>query len=242
MIKNKIHIFIQIATLAVCSACSTSWDDEYGSRDFEAMVSSSSSLTVDKSSLTFNGDASSQQLAIKCEGYWQAASTANWLQLGQTKGKGNATLSVKVSANNLTSQARQATITISNGLENQVVGVSQDGVPVPTFSNIAISNVTKNSAVCTFSFVSTILNVTEYGICYSSTAANPTTDNADVLQQSGGGKEGTASFTISSLNSKTTYHLRAYVFTSMGTTYSDVLDFTTQTSAPKEDDNGTPEV
>ena len=48
-------------------------------------------------------------------------------------------------------------------------------------------------------------------------------------------------FALTGLNSKTTYHLRAFITTALGTHYSEVVEFTTLASVPNEGDNGTPQ-
>ena len=324
MNKKHLHLFIYIAVLGACTACSTTWDEQFADMPFEATVDAS--LTVATERLEFPDEAATQQIDIAATGYWTATTSAGWLQLGMTHGKGNASLSVTAEANKSTTQSRTATITISNGTASYTVSVSQStmtemlkivdtstlehnylggsnevavesnvawsvnsnaswltvsknedgtgfkvevgqnisinareavvtvrgvglnstvsviqhGVVSPTLSKVSALNITKHSATCRFSYSSEDLDVTEYGICYSNTAANPDKSNAKTVQQSGNGHSGNPSFDISDLKSKTTYYVRAYIVTPLGLLYGETIEFTTLVSAPEESDNGTP--
>jgi hypothetical protein len=66
--------------------------------------------------------------------------------------------------------------------------------------------------------------VTEYGICYS-TSAGPTTANTKVISGLG---TGVFTSNLSGLTQSTTYYLRAYAINSYGTNYGDEISFTTQ--------------
>lgn len=325
MNKKYLHIFIFIAALGACTACSSSWEDQFDDTPFEATVDAS--LTVGTEKLEFTDEASTQNIDIAAKGYWTATTSAGWLQLGMTSGKGNASLSVTTEANKSTTQLRTATITISNGTATYTVSVSQAtmtemlkivdstplahnyqggsnevavesnvawsvssnaswlavsknetgtgfrvevgqnisintreavitvrgvgmsstlsvtqyGVVPPTLSEISTSNIAKHSATCRFTYNSEDLDVTEYGICYSNTATTPDKSNAKTMKLSEGGHSGNPSFDISDLKSKTTYYVRAYIVTVIGTQYGETTQFTTPASAPNEDDNGTPQ-
>ena len=114
-------------------------------------------------------------------------------------------------------------------------------VSQPTVSAINIEDLTKHTANLSFSFASADVDVTEYGVCYSSSSNAPTIHNATVLNQQGGGRGANPSFAVSGLTSKTTYYVRAYVVSALGTLYGETMQFTTPPSAPNEGDNGTPQ-
>ena len=107
-------------------------------------------------------------------------------------------------------------------------------------SAVSVADLTKHTAVLGFSFSSSDADITEYGICYSSSNTTPTINNATIMSEQGGGRGGNPSFSVSGLVSKTTYYVRAYVVSMMGTQYGETIQFTTPTSAPNEGDNGTP--
>lgn len=244
MEKKKISAVLSLVltlgmTSLLTASCSSAWDDKYADIPFEAMAASS--ISVDQESLEFPESGSSQSLGISVSGYWTATTSASWLSLSANHGKGNATITVEAEANLSNTQARTATITLGNGMETRQVSVSQQGASLPEVSTVSVSNVTKHSAVCYFTFSSALLDVTEYGVCYNSSGQTPTTSNSTVQRGQGGGKGGNPTFNLEGLKSKTTYQVRAYVVTSMGTLYSETAQFTTLVSAPNQDDNKTPQ-
>ena len=299
MNKKPLYLFIYIAALSACVACSSSWDEQFADTPFEATVGSS--LAVGTEKLEFSNEASTQQIDITAVGAWTATASANWLHLGVTHGKGNASLSVSADANKSTTQSRNASITVSNGLVNRTVSVTQEhlteilqigqnelsfsfqggsehidvesnvdwtvssnaswlavsrnqdgngfsvtaqqnistnsrqatvtvkgvalshsiavsqgGAHVPNVAALNVSGITKHTADCKMEASSSDLDITEYGICYSSSASTPTVDNANVLKQDGGGKSISRVFSLTGLTSKTTYYVRPYVITSLG--------------------------
>jgi len=99
---------------------------------------------------------------------------------------------------------------------------------IPILQGINISNITLSSADAQ----STILSdggvtLTGVGFCYSTTNPNPTTSDTTIGGSSFGGNL-TASLT--GLNSLTTYYIRAYAINSVGTGYSTITSFTTNTN------------
>lgn len=113
-------------------------------------------------------------------------------------------------------------------------------IPQPSVSEVSVGDITKHSATLSFAFSSASVDVTEYGVCYSS-SSNAPTKNDNALVQQGGGRGGNPSFEVSGLASKTTYYVRAFVVSVLGTQYGEAIEFTTQISAPNEGDNGTPQ-
>ena len=72
--------------------------------------------------------------------------------------------------------------------------------------------------------------VIERGFVYS-TSENPTIENADKVESGRG--LGTYSATLRGLESRTTYHFKAYATNSQGTSYGEELTFTTESEASK---------
>lgn len=239
MKRKNIHLFIFIAVVNLFTACSTSWDEQYDDTPFEVMPSAS--INLSSTVLEFSEKASEQQITISTPTYWTARTSAGWLHISSTMGKGNTTLSVTVDSNIGSTQSRSAVITINNGIENHNINVNQIGVVQPSVSAVQVAGITKHSATLSFSYSSTNVAISEYGICYSSTANAPNIENATTITRQGGGMDGNPSFDVSALASKTTYYARAYIVSSLGTQYGETIQFTTQISAPNEDDNGTPQ-
>lgn len=95
----------------------------------------------------------------------------------------------------------------------------------PVVITSAVSEVLAGSAVCGGNVLSDGgLAVTARGICYSSTNPIPTMDDDVTIDGTGMGEFTT---TILGLNSVTTYYIRAYATNALGTTYGEVISFTT---------------
>jgi hypothetical protein len=90
----------------------------------------------------------------------------------------------------------------------------------------AISNITSTSVVAGGNITSDGgLEVTERGVVYSSTNANPSTADNKVADASGG--LGSYSITLAGLSPATVYYVRAYAVNSGGITYSNSIKFIT---------------
>lgn len=99
---------------------------------------------------------------------------------------------------------------------------------IPTLQGINISNITLSSADAQSTIISDGgTTLTGLGFCYSTTNPNPTTSDTTIGGTSFGGNL-TASLT--GLSSPTTYYIRAYATNSVGTGYSSVTSFTTNTN------------
>ncbi len=107
------------------------------------------------------------------------------------------------------------------------VNLKQGGSTGPTVTTTTASFITSATATSGGSVSSGGggNNVTERGICYS-TSPNPTTSNFKVISGSGSG-----SFTavLLNLSGNTTYYVRAYAVKNSGTTYGNQVVFTTLT-------------
>jgi zinc-dependent metalloproteinase lipoprotein len=85
-------------------------------------------LAVDSESFVWNSDVRLQTIQVKANGKWGARSDVYWCAPIKKSGEGNMELPIWVSPN-LTKEARQGTITITQGNEQRVIHVSQ-----PAFS------------------------------------------------------------------------------------------------------------
>ena len=104
------------------------------------------------------------------------------------------------------------TFTTANGLP--AVSTSTSATSMAT-SITAGGNVTADGG----------FNVTERGICYSSTTSVPTIENEKAVMGTG---VGVFNETIKGLSASTTYYLRAYATNENGTVYGDIINATTQ--------------
>ncbi|MDJ1472371.1 hypothetical protein [Xanthocytophaga flava] len=105
----------------------------------------------------------------------------------------------------------------------------------PTVQTVTIHSISYNSASVLGNLTSSgTAPVTEYGIVYSATNANPTT--ADSKQVTASAQPGSFPFgftgNLSRLVPNTTYAVRAYATSSVGTSYGAVQRFTTLVATP----------
>ena len=110
-------------------------------------------------------------------------------------------------------------------------GCQKSQVPnvLPTIAIFDVTNISSSSAISGGAVTASGgAKVTAYGICYSLTP-EPTTS---AIKTSDGNGIGNFSSNLSGLNPLTTYYVRAYAISSVGTAYSNQLKFNTLPLAP----------
>ena len=121
---RKVSYFAILIILYVAQiSCSTNWDEKYDEFPFETCENTS--LSVSSDTLYFPSEASSRQLAITADSYWSAIPSANWIQLSESRAKGNSTLTISVSENKNAIEQRKGSVKINNGIETVTVYVEQ---------------------------------------------------------------------------------------------------------------------
>ena len=189
-------------------------------------------LNVNKSNMDFTYKGGSSSVSVSSNIDWTASSDAKWCTLSIFA----TGITVNVQANNNYSP-RTATITVSSGGVSTPIKVSQSAPKEPTLGDITMSDVTKTTANCSFTFNSSDLSVIRCGVTYGLTENSLTND----IYASYSSYSGTASLNLSGLTQNTTYYVQPYVVTSAGTTYGNVAQFTTlDIISPNENDNPTP--
>lgn len=233
---RKIPLYLlYICVISTAVTCSSAWDDKYGETAFGAVTSIS--LSAGTAELSYESQGGANEVPVAANVPWTVSSGAAWL----TVNRNDAGTSFSVICQpNMSLNERQATLTVSGVGLSHAIAVSQRGVTAPIVGTPSVGAVEKHSANCQFSFTSADLDATACGVCYSPTASEPTTDNA-TLRQDNSGRSGQVAFALTGLDSKTTYHLRAFITTALGTHYSEPVEFTTLASVPNEGDNGTPQ-
>jgi len=193
-------------------------------------------LTVSPQTLEYSYKAEEKTVAITSNAAWTASSDQVWCTVDKTSGNGNVNITIKVNQNN-SPDKRTANVKITSGSKTETVAVTQNGGTLPTVSNLNISDITAYEASCTFDATSDEA-ITECGICYSTSNETPTVNDTKVASSSAASSTA-KSVKLTNLTKKTTYYVRAYATSAIGTSYSDVKTFTTK-GAPEEDDNGKP--
>lgn len=194
-------------------------------------------LYVTVASLTSSFSGESGTVDVQANVTWTVSSNANWLTVKKNDG---GTAFTWTANPNISTQPRQAVITVKGVSLQHAIAVAQTAVRAPTIAALTVSGITKHSADCSLQATSSDIDITEYGIYYSASAQSPGQGNAQTLKADGGGRSVRQVFQLKDLKSKTTYYVRPYVVTSLGRQYGDTTTFTTPVSAPNEDDNGTP--
>ena len=110
---------------------------------------------------------------------------------------------------------------------NQKTFTTRDGIP--TLTTDSVMDITGATATCGGDITDNGgLNVTARGVCWS-TSPNPTI--ADPHTTNGSGL-GSFSSSVTGLNVSTTYYVRAYATTAVGTAYGEEKNFTTRNGIP----------
>lgn len=194
-------------------------------------------LRVASTALPYTFEGGIHTVGVSSNVAWSVSSNAAWLKVAKN---GEESLFTATAEPNISSNSRQAVITVKGTLLSLTIDVSQTGVQAPKVHKLNVTNITKHEADCHFNAYSNDIDITEFGICYSSLAQTPSQANADVTKQEGGGRNVAHVFGLKGLKSKTTYYVRPYIVTALGTLYGDTSQFTTPASVPGEDDNETP--
>lgn len=124
------------------------------------------------------------------------------------------------------------TVTTNNGSAELVVkAFSADGnPPVVSISQISEIKITPYSAFCEgYMQNDRGGDILDCGFCFS-TSSNPTLDDSVVRL---GSYRGRFTHTLTGLQSATTYHVRAFATSNMGTGYSSEVTFTTDSGLPE---------
>lgn len=121
-----------------------------------------------------------------------------------------------------------ATNSVGTAYGNQVVSTTMSALP--TITTIAVTNITTTTAT-SGGFISFEGGspVTSRGVCFSSINENPTITNSIIPNGNGPSSFACA---ITGLSRGGKYYIRAYATNSMGTSYGNVLSFTTLADKP----------
>ena len=201
----------------------------------------STNLTASATSLAYEAVGGQQTLRLEGTASWTATASATWLTMDKISGQGTYDLLISCEANTQQS-AREATITISYGALSKrqtiTVTVSQQAAVLPVLTMPASVTIGRDQMTVS-STVTSPFAVTERGFVWSATNSTPTKSDHSISVTAA-----TAAFegTISGLDSGTTYYVRAYATSAVGTSYSEVLTIATSGGKPGENDNPIPNI
>ena len=164
-------------------------------------------LTLSESSLGFDYNGGTSYVYVESNGSWSATSDADWCVLSTTTSR----ITVKASSN-ISYTSRTATITVKGSTASSTLKVNQAAPKEPTIGELIVTNITKTSADCQFTYSSADLYLQRRGICYSTSSQKPTTSN-ECLDYYTSIKSGTASFSLTGLSQNTTYYGNYYLVT-----------------------------
>ena len=157
---------------------------------------------------------------------WSTSANPTTSNSKTNDGTGNATFSSSItslSVNTTYYVRAYATSATGTGYGNQLTFTTLPP-EVATFATTTSSAITGYSATISSNITSNNgANVTERGICYS-TSIGPTTSNSKLTNGTG---TGIYDISITGLLASTTYYVRSYAINSAGTGYGDEISFTT---------------
>lgn len=194
-------------------------------------------LTVSPQTLEFEYKEEEKTVALTTNTTWNVSSDQSWCTVSKSSGNNNENITVKASQNN-SPDKRTANVKITAGGKTETVTVTQNGGTLPVVNSLSVTDITAYEAICTFDATSDE-TITECGIFYSTSNQTPTISDSKAVSSSAA-SSASKSVKLSNLTKKTTYYVRAYAISAIGTSYSDVKTFTTKSGTPEEGDNGKP--
>ena len=243
---------IQLLFVAILGLLATSCQNKIEEDSmFEAAVPE---LEVSPKFLQFSIGEQTKTIQIKSSAYWKVkmpSGADDFIRLSANHGNGTESVNVQVINDNKTGQLRSSTFTITDGVNEIVVEVSQESLTIkdPKVKIDTVYDVTQTTAMCSFSFESPDLLVKKCGLCYSDTNDEPSIENSysfDVSFKNNINDNSigiTDPILLSGLKPNKKYYVRGYVITEHDSIpkYSNSKDFNTLSErAPGRDDNPIP--
>lgn len=172
---------------------------------------------------------------------WRVVADADWLTIDNSTLQGKGAGAIKVAWKETTElRERQAHVTIKRLYSDEVIEtctVIQQAGSTPVVSAPTVS---AHKTYATISCKATAeMAITDYGIEFypKANAGAKTTIKGSSINP-----DGSYAIEVTELTSMTTYCVRAFATNNVGTTYSELIEFTTTGSKPAEDDNPIPEL
>lgn len=198
-----------------------------------------SGMTDNKLTIPSASEGMTYKITVTSNTHWTILGIPTWLTVSPAEGSYDGEVTISATPNETKDVLRATLVFKGDGGKAVEVQVSQEAAEPPVVTDVSISEVSKDGATITFSY-SSMAPVTEYGICYSTTNTDPTKDDSPAKSQTASAKQGTATVQLTELKAGTTYYIRAYAVSAVGTQYSNAISFTTEDDWPGNDDNVPP--
>lgn len=221
----------------------------YGSdKKTVTITQAAAKITLSAQELSLGAKNASGDIKVTSNTTWSVETNDEWIHIsdGSKNGTENGTISLTLD-DNKSLTARQGTVIVNFGSEGkQTIQIAQSAADATVFGKAQVSDITRHEASVACSF-SSMFDVEEYGVVYSTANANPTIneDDRSVLTVKVGTaptSQGNIATQMSNLKSAATYYLRFYTRGPLGTEYSPVTTFKTEGQTPDEGDHNTPEI
>lgn len=118
--KYIFQIIAALSMMILVSSCDQKLDF-----DIDKYEAIKPEIKVNETALSLSGEAQSVRIQITCNSYWHAQSTSSWLYLNQKSGKGDGNLSLQVYNNPSTISQRSGSITVTDGIHDVTITISQ---------------------------------------------------------------------------------------------------------------------
>ena len=199
--------------------------------------------TLSAQSASFKAKSSSHDIKVTSNTVWSAEAENSWIHIEDAEGEVNGRFTIKVDDNKSLS-SRQGKVTFNYGTGKQTITISQEAASATKFEKTQANNIGRYQADITGIFNSEF-DVTEYGVVYSATVAEPKIDEANanihqVVVSTTPISQNIVSTTIKGLKAGSTNYARFYTKGPLGTEYGPVVSFVTSGGSPSSDDNPTP--
>ena len=202
----------------------------------------------------FSATGGKQSFRITSNGAWRALvpSTAqSWLFVEPASAVGDGEGIVRCEPNYDTRRERLSVVIVTAGtkdVKQEDVLVQQERATYPTISTLTYNQQTMTSSEVQLTFgYESKFPLTDYGLCYSTTNAQPTINDTKRSLGNGGTSDGNVAATLSGLLATTEYHVRAYAISPVipeQVIYSNVVTFVTESTEaiiPSSGDNPFPQ-
>lgn len=184
-------------------------------------------------------DGKEYKITVTSNTHWKIQGIPSWLTVTPTEGNDNGEVTIKAMPNQSKDILNATLIFKGDGGASKEIQVTQEAASLPVVTKPQVLTFGKNEATISFTFTSEV-PVTAYGICYD-TKENPNLESSPYEPKTGSATEADVTIQLKNLSSGTTYYIRAYATSAVGTTYSsETVTLTTVSNWPENGDNTTP--